>query len=331
MAKNYYMPKDDSGKAELLEHLATRLPIYAELLEISAIDVASVQADATAFRYTLSAYNVVQGNARQWTAFKNLQRDGGTGTSAYPQAPNLPAPAQAVPLGIVPRLSGLIARIKTARNYTEAIGQDLSIVGTTQIIDPATWKPVIDITVTGGHPTVQWAKGTADSIEIWADRGDDKGFIAGVSYRFGGGPKEEAPEPAAPVYNPAPAPAPVYTPAPTQAPANDYYLESVHFGFDEDQPLASEKAKMDHFVQVAKANPNDTFKLVGNTDAKGSNAYNDDLSKRRVDNVAAYAESQGVPASQMVLDYKGKTDPASTNDTEEGRADNRRVDIWHHY
>ncbi len=176
MAKNYYMPKDDSGKAELLEHLATRLPIYAELLEISAVDVASVQADATAFRYTLSAYNVVQGNARLWTAFKNLQRDGGTGTSAYPQAPNLPAPAQAVPLGIVPRLSGLIARIKTARNYTEAIGQDLSIVGTTQIIDPATWKPVIDITVTGGHPTVQWAKGTADSIEIWADRGDDKGF-----------------------------------------------------------------------------------------------------------------------------------------------------------
>lgn len=158
-----------------------------------------------------------------------------------------------------------------------------------------------------------------------------KGFIAGVSYRFGGGPKEEAPEPAAPVYTPAPEQAPVYTPAPTQAPANDYYLESVHFGFDEDQPLASEKAKMDHFVQVAKAYPNDTFKLVGNTDAKGSNAYNDDLSKRRVDNVAAYAESQGVPASQMVLDYKGKTDPASTNDTEEGRADNRRVDIWHHY
>lgn len=70
-----------------------------------------------------------------------------------------------------------------------------------------------------------------------------KGFIAGVSYRFGGGPKEEAPEPAAPVYTPAPAPAPVYTPAPTQAPANDYYLESVHFGFDEDQPLASEKPR----------------------------------------------------------------------------------------
>ncbi len=152
-----------------------------------------------------------------------------------------------------------------------------------------------------------------------------KGFIAGLSYRFGGGHKE-APAPA-PVVTPEPAPAPVVeTPAP--APKNDYYVESVHFGFDEDQPLASEQAKMDHFVQVAKANPQDTFKLVGNTDAKGSSAYNDDLSKRRVDNVAAYAQSQGVPASQMQLDYKGKTDPVSTNDTDQGRADNRRVDIW---
>ena len=176
MAKNYYMPKDDSGKAELLELLATRLPIYAELLEISAVDVASVQADAAAFRYTLSAFNVVQGNGRLWTAFKNLQRDGGTGTTAYPPAANLPAPAQAVPLGIVPRLSGLIARIKTARNYSDAIGQDLNIVGTTQVIDPASWKPVIDISVTAGRPTLQWSKGTADSIEVWADRGDDKGF-----------------------------------------------------------------------------------------------------------------------------------------------------------
>lgn len=152
-----------------------------------------------------------------------------------------------------------------------------------------------------------------------------KGFIAGLSYRFGGGHKEApAPEP---VY--VPAPEPVYTPAPAPVvEKKDYYLDTIHFGFDEDQPLPSEQAKMDHFVQVAKENPQDTFKLVGNTDAKGSNAYNDDLSKRRVDNVAGYAANQGVPSSQMELDYKGKTDPVSTNDTEQGRADNRRVDIW---
>ncbi len=152
-----------------------------------------------------------------------------------------------------------------------------------------------------------------------------KGFIAGVSYRFGGGHKEApAPEP---VYTPAPEPAPVVeTPAP--APRNDYYFESIHFGFDEDQPLPSEQQKLENFVATAKANPTDTFKLVGNTDSKGTNAYNEGLSQRRVDNVAAYAESKGVPASQMKLEYKGDTDPVATNATAAGRADNRRVDIW---
>lgn len=150
-----------------------------------------------------------------------------------------------------------------------------------------------------------------------------KGFITTLSYRFGGGHKE------APVVEPAPV---VETPAPQPtyvAPEKkDYYVESVHFDFDQDQPMASEMPKLNHFVQVAKANPSDTFKLVGNTDAKGTNAYNEDLSKRRVENVATYANNNGVPASQMELDYKGKTDPVSTNDSEQGRADNRRVDIW---
>jgi OOP family OmpA-OmpF porin len=151
-----------------------------------------------------------------------------------------------------------------------------------------------------------------------------KGFIAGLSYRFGGGYKEVSAS--EPVYTAEPAPTPVVTPAPVQK--KDYYLESIHFGFDEDHPLAADQAKLDHFVQVAKENPQDTFKLVGNTDAKGSHEYNDALSQRRVDNVAAYAENQGVPTSQMQLDYKGKTNPVSTNDTDQGRADNRRVDIW---
>ncbi|MCH4166457.1 MAG: OmpA family protein [Megasphaera sp.] len=162
------------------------------------------------------------------------------------------------------------------------------------------------------------SKGFTDDANI-----SYKGFIATLSYRFGGGHKAApAPEP---VYEPAPAPQqPTYV-APEK---KDYYVESIHFDFDQDQPKATETTKLNHFVQVAKENPNDMFKLVGNTDAKGTNAYNDDLSKRRVENVATYANNNGVPASQMELDYKGKTDPVSTNDTDQGRADNRRVDIW---
>ena len=92
----------------------------------------------------------------------------------------------------------------------------------------------------------------------------DKGPFVTLSYRFGGH-KDEAP---APVYvTPAPA-----QPAETPHTYNDYYLESIHFDFDVDTPVAYDQGKLDHFVAVAKEYPHDTFKLVGNTDAKGTDS-----------------------------------------------------------
>lgn len=176
MAKNYYLPRDDSGKAKLLEHLARRLPAYAETLEISAADIASLQADAEAFRHDIASTDSIQANARQWTAYKNLQRDGGVRVNPRPQVPNLPAPAQDVAPGIVPRLIALVARLKTARQYNEAIGQDLQIIGPEQRVDPDDWKPIIATGSVAGHPVIKWPKGDADAIEIWADRGDGQGF-----------------------------------------------------------------------------------------------------------------------------------------------------------
>ena len=108
------------------------------------------------------------------------------------------------------------------------------------------------------------------------------------------------------------------------------YLDSIHFASDADQPLASEKAKMDRIVSVAKDHPDSTFKLVGNTDSDASAAYNEDLSRRRADNVAKYVTDNGVSSGRVQTDYKGETDPASTNATEQGKADNRRVDVWEH-
>ncbi len=152
-----------------------------------------------------------------------------------------------------------------------------------------------------------------------------KGLIAGISYRFGGHKAVPAATPVTPVYN-----EPVYTPTPTPVPAQklDYYVDSIHFDTDIDTPMASQQGNLDEFVSAAKAHPDNTFKLVGNTDSQGNAAYNQDLSKRRVENVEKYAEDHGVPASQMKASYRGETTPASTNDTDQGRADNRRVDVY---
>lgn len=153
-----------------------------------------------------------------------------------------------------------------------------------------------------------------------------KGVIANVSYRFGGHKAVPAAAPVTqPVYN-----EPVYTPTPTPVPAQklDYYVDSIHFDTDIDTPMASQQGNLDEFVSAAKAHPDNLFKIVGNTDSQGNAAYNQDLSKRRVENVEKYAEDHGVPASQMKASYRGETNPASTNDTDQGRADNRRVDVY---
>ncbi len=98
MAKNYYLPTDDSGKADLLDHFAAKLLQYADTLEISAADVASAQADAANWRYDLQAQQRSQAYAQQWTNHKNSLRDGGA-EHADPPAPLIlpPAPAPVAP------------------------------------------------------------------------------------------------------------------------------------------------------------------------------------------------------------------------------------------
>ena len=69
---------------------------------------------------------------------------------------------------------------------------------------------------------------------------------------------------------------------------------------------------------------------VWNTDSDASDAYNEDLSKRRVDHVAQYVSNNGVSSDRLKLNYKGEKDPVASNATEQGKADNRHVDVWEH-
>ena len=178
MTTNYFMPTTDNGKADLLDHLAATLPHYAVLLDVSAADLASLGADAPAFRYALQAMNDMQAYAQHRTTHKNLLRDGGSGTADWPVEPQLAQPVPpAVSPGVIPRLAGLAAHIKTHKNYTPAIGQDLWLIGSTSVVDPGSWKPVLSTQNQAGHPIIVWSKGKAGAIEIWVDRGDGKSFV----------------------------------------------------------------------------------------------------------------------------------------------------------
>ena len=59
MPKSYYLPTDDSGKIEVLEMLAAKLPAYKDVLYISTEEIEAVQADAIAMRYILSVFNQI--------------------------------------------------------------------------------------------------------------------------------------------------------------------------------------------------------------------------------------------------------------------------------
>ncbi len=67
--------------------------------------------------------------------------------------------------------------------------------------------------------------------------------------------------------------------------------------------------------------------VYGHTDATGSDAYNQGLSERRARSVADYLSSHGVQSARIGTRGFGETQPVASNETEEGRAANRRVEI----
>jgi outer membrane protein OmpA-like peptidoglycan-associated protein len=75
------------------------------------------------------------------------------------------------------------------------------------------------------------------------------------------------------------------------------------------------------------ANPHTKVLIEGHTDSRGSDAYNEALSERRAHAVAVALESRGIPADQVQPMGRGKGYPVASNDTPEGRQQNRRVEI----
>ncbi|PMK15992.1 OmpA family protein [Vibrio splendidus] len=79
-------------------------------------------------------------------------------------------------------------------------------------------------------------------------------------------------------------------------------------------------------VEVLKAHPQSTVDVVGHTDSTGAAEYNMMISKKRAAAVAAYIEEQGIEADRITASGEGEENPIASNDTAEGRAQNRRVD-----
>jgi outer membrane protein OmpA-like peptidoglycan-associated protein len=91
------------------------------------------------------------------------------------------------------------------------------------------------------------------------------------------------------------------------------------------RPLAREKlAKISGIVL---AYPSLNLAVEGNTDSVGTDAFNQQLSERRAEGVRDYLTQEGVPAASTTAAGYGKSRPVASNDTAEGRQENRRVEL----
>ncbi|TON25989.1 hypothetical protein CGH62_21605 [Vibrio parahaemolyticus] len=80
-------------------------------------------------------------------------------------------------------------------------------------------------------------------------------------------------------------------------------------------------------AQQLRDYPSDTIRIVGYTDSSGPEIYNIGLSERRAQSVADYLVQQGIDASRLTVMGMGENSPVASNDTAEGRAQNRRVEV----
>lgn len=154
---------------------------------------------------------------------------------------------------------------------------------------------------------------------------------------------EPAPAPVPAPAQPAPAPAPVVEPAAVapalktkqaaqldQAKSGDVVtiLEGVNFEFDSARLRPDAVVILDEAATVLERRGDISVDVIGHTCSIGTNVYNQSLSERRAKSVYDYFVNKGIAADRLTTQGFGETKPAFSNASREGRAKNRRVELY---
>lgn len=102
---------------------------------------------------------------------------------------------------------------------------------------------------------------------------------------------------------------------------------AITFAFDRYDVQPQFQTTLSQVAQTLSAYPSTYIDVYGHTDSVGTDAYNQTLSQNRAGSVAGYLSSQGVNSARVATRGFGESQPVASNDTEQGRAANRRVEI----
>lgn len=104
-------------------------------------------------------------------------------------------------------------------------------------------------------------------------------------------------------------------------------LPEARFAFDAAELPADNMPSVDHLANVLKNNPERKVAIEGYTDTQGSDDYNVTLSEERANAMREALVSRGIDDDRIIIRSYGKANPVASNDTSEGRQQNRRAEI----
>lgn len=157
-----------------------------------------------------------------------------------------------------------------------------------------------------------------------AERGSHENFRfmtagLGLEHRF------LAPDPVAEAVPPPPPPPP---PPPATAPMKKrLILRGVNFDFDKADIRDDARPVLDEAIDTLQEAGSVRVAVEGHTDSVGNEAYNEGLSVRRARAVAGYLADGGISSARLDISGFGESRPVASNDTADGRAQNRRVEL----
>jgi len=105
------------------------------------------------------------------------------------------------------------------------------------------------------------------------------------------------------------------------------FSSAVLFGFDQASLTSKSESTLDDLIKILNKYPDTNLEIQGHTDNKGTDTYNQGLSERRAVSVSNYVSSHGINSRRVTTVGFGKNSPKYSNDTESGRAQNRRVEF----
>lgn len=104
-------------------------------------------------------------------------------------------------------------------------------------------------------------------------------------------------------------------------------LKNIYFDFDKTTLKKESFVELNKVVDFLKQNSSVEIEIAGHTDNKGSDEYNANLSQGRSQSVVDYLISQGIDSFRLSAHGYGESKPIDTNDSDDGRANNRRVEF----